>query len=218
VAEQLSGLRDATLDLARNEPERQALADRLERYHSVARDDIDRHVAAQRQVMVRQTIGDRQALNLRAAGLRHNEDVLLGLAGAHAQAARALARLDGMPEEPAMAAARSAVWRSAIDQRLADGEEARALDLFERAKDVLVPADQRALEVPIQAARTDLAADQWIAREVGKDGEPLSVRLQADRIKDCRRRRERRRWPRLRHGPRHRRARALLRYKRSTTG
>jgi hypothetical protein len=79
VAEQLSGLRDATLDLARNEPERQALADRLERYHSVARDDIDRHVAAQRQVLARQTIGDRQALNLRAAGLRHNEDVLLGL-------------------------------------------------------------------------------------------------------------------------------------------
>src|SRR5258708_4776601 len=43
VTAQLSDLRDATLDLARDEPERQALADRLDRYHSVALDDIDRH-------------------------------------------------------------------------------------------------------------------------------------------------------------------------------
>ena len=53
VVAQLSGLRDATLDLARDEPERQALADRLERYHRVARDDIDRHVAEQRQGLAR---------------------------------------------------------------------------------------------------------------------------------------------------------------------
>ena len=85
-----------------------------------------------------------------------------------------------MPEEPAMQAARSAVWRGAINQRLADGEGARALDLFEQAKGTLVPADQRALEVPMEAARTEAAADQWIAREAGKDGEPLATRLQAD--------------------------------------
>ena len=173
VAAHLSGLR-ATLDLARDEPERQALADRLERYHAVARDDIDRHVAEQRQGLARQIIADRQALNLRAAGFEHNEDVLPGLAEAHAQAAQALARLDGMPEESAMQAARSAVWRGAIDQRLADGEGARALGLFEQAKDTLVAADQHALEVPMEAARTDIAADQWIKREAGKDGEPLA--------------------------------------------
>jgi hypothetical protein len=175
VVEQLSGLRDATLDLARDEFERQALADRLERYHRVARDDMDRHVAEQRQGLARQVIADRQALNLRAAGLKHNEDVLPGLAEAHATAAQSLAQLDGVPEEPAMQAARSAIWRGAIDQRLADGQGARALDLFERAKDVLVPADQRALEVPLQVARTDAAADTWIAREQAKPGEPLVV-------------------------------------------
>jgi hypothetical protein len=180
VAAQLSDLRDATLELARDEPERQALADRLERYHHVSLDDIDRHVAEQRQVLARQTIAERQALNLRAAGLRHNQDTLHGLAEANASAAQALAQLEGMPEEPAMQAARSAVWRSAIDQRLADGEGARALALFERAKEHLVPGDQRVLEVPIQAAKTGAAADAWITREQAKPGDPLMVRVQAD--------------------------------------
>ena len=124
VTAQLSGLRDATLNLARDEPERQALADRLERYHRVARDDIDRHVAEQRQAMARQIIADRQGLNLRAAWLRHNEDTLYGLAEAHAQAARALAGLDGMPEEPAMQAARSAIWRASTPIRR---EQSKAL-------------------------------------------------------------------------------------------
>ena len=68
VVARLSDLRDATLDLARDEPERRALAARLEPYHSVALDDVDRHVAEQRLVLGRQTIADRQALILRALG------------------------------------------------------------------------------------------------------------------------------------------------------
>ena len=116
---------------------------------------------------------------LHAASLNHNEDALSGLAEANASAARSLAQLDGLPEEPAMQAARSAIWRGAIDQRLADGEGARALNLFAQAKGALVPADQRALEVPIQAARTDAAADAWIVRETANEGEPLAVRPSA---------------------------------------
>jgi hypothetical protein len=181
VVAQLSDLRDATLDLARDEHERRALADRLEPYHSLALADVDRHVAEQRQALARQTVADRQALILQAASLKHNEDALGGLAEANATAARSLARLDGLPEEPAMQAGRSAIWRSAIDQRLTDGEGTRALGLFEQAKGELVPADQRALEVPIQVARTDAVADAWIEREQGKPGEPLSVRLQANK-------------------------------------
>ena len=79
-----------------------------------------------------------------------------------------------------MEAARSAIWRSAIGQRLATGHGARALDLFDVMKDRLAPADQRALNVPLQAARTDLVADQWIEREAATQGEPLATRLQAD--------------------------------------
>src|SRR5882762_3966413 len=180
AAAQLSGLRDATLELARDEHERRALANRLEPYHGLALDDIDRHVAEQRDVLTRQTIAERQALILRTARLKHDEGALGGLAEAHATAARSLAQLDGTAEEPAMQAARSAIWRSAIDQRLAAGEGRRAFVLFERAKGHLVPADQRALEVPLQAGRTDAAADAWIAREQATPGEPLASRLQAD--------------------------------------
>jgi hypothetical protein len=94
--------------------------------------------------------------------------------------AQELARLNGADEEPAMDAARSAIWRTAIGQRLATGKGAQALDLFDKMQDRLVPADQRALEVPLQAARTDVAADQWIEREAGKQGGPLVTRVQAD--------------------------------------
>jgi hypothetical protein len=72
------------------------------------------------------------------------------------------------------------VWRNSIAQQLATGQGAQGLNLFERAKDQLVPADQRALDVPIQAARTDFAADQWIAAQVAKEGEPLRARLDAN--------------------------------------
>jgi hypothetical protein len=180
VIARLSQVRDTMLDQASNDQERAALGPRLAANLAVAQDHINRHVAEQRDVLARQTIAERQALILQAAELKQNEDALGSLAEAHASAARSLARLDGVPEEPAMQAARSALWRSAIDQRLAAGEGARALGLFERAKGDLVPADQRALEVPIQAARTDAAADAWIARETAKEGEPLLVRVQAD--------------------------------------
>jgi hypothetical protein len=43
-------------------------------------------------------------------------------------------------------AARSAVWRSAIDQRVATDHNAEAIGLLDRVKAELVPADQNALE------------------------------------------------------------------------
>ena len=180
VAARLSHLRDATLELARDEAERRALAGRLAPYHELALADVDRHVAAQQGVFARQAIAERQALTLQAAGLAHNEDALPGLAEAHATAARALARLEGRPEAPAMQAARSTLWRHAIDQRLAAGQGERALGLFARARADLLPADRRALALPIEAARTDAAAGAWLAREEARPGAPLAARLEAD--------------------------------------
>jgi hypothetical protein len=181
LQEKLSQLRDAALGQARDEGERAALAPRLEANLTSLHYGIDRHVAAQKQVRNRQIIAERQALTQRLAELEHGDDTILpSLAEAHASAAQELARLNGADEESAMQAARSAIWRTAIGQRLATGQSPQALDLFDKVQDRLAPVDQCALEVPLQVARTDSAADQWIARETGKDGEPLVTRVQAD--------------------------------------
>jgi hypothetical protein len=181
VAQRLVELRDTTLEQAADDGERQTLRTQLDAQLADALDGIDRHVARERDVHHRQILSERQRLIERAAGLEHNNDAkLAGLADANAGTAQVRARLDGLPEEPAMQAARSAVWRSAIGRRLVAGQNSDAVDLFQRVNDQLVPGDQRALDVPIQAARTDAAADAWIAREQDKPGEPLPVRVQAD--------------------------------------
>ena len=115
LQEQLSQLREAALAQAQDDGERAALAPRLDANLIYVQGGIDRHVAAQKQVRNRQIIAERQALNQRAAELDHHDDEsLVGFAEAHANAAQALARLTGADEEPAMLAARSAIWRSAI--------------------------------------------------------------------------------------------------------
>jgi hypothetical protein len=181
VAQRLTDLRDTTLEQAADDGERQALGAQLDAQLADAFDGIDRHVTRERDAHHRQILSERQRLIERAAELEHNNDAkLAGLADANAGTAQVLARLDGLPEEPAMQAARSAVWRSAIGQRLVVGQNSDAFDLFQRVNDQLVPGDQRALDAPVQSARTDAAADAWITREQDKPGEPLPTRVQAD--------------------------------------
>src|SRR6185312_10201556 len=111
IAERLQDLRSATLDLARDDGERAALAPRLDLHMDDAMDGIGRHVAAQRLVFQRNTLGTRQALIQRAAALEHDNDgKITGLAEAHASAARELARLDGVDPDSAQG--------TAIDQRI----------------------------------------------------------------------------------------------------
>ena len=180
LQERLSQLRDAALEGAKDDGERAALTPRLDAQLTNVQGGIDRHVAEQKEVRNRQIALERHALIERSAAAEPDEMMLPSLAQANASVAQSIARMTGAPEEPAILAARSAVWRSAIGQRLATGQGARAIALFDLMKDRLVPADQRALDVPIQAARTDAAADQWIEREAATQGEPLATRLQAD--------------------------------------
>src|SRR5690348_12972960 len=56
VIARLSQVRDTLLDQARDEHERAALGARLAANLAVAQNDIDRHVAEQRDVLARQTI------------------------------------------------------------------------------------------------------------------------------------------------------------------
>ena len=181
LQQRLSEMRDGALAQAKDDNERAALAPRLDANLTYIQGGIDRHVAEQKLLRNQQIAEQRQVLNLRLAELEHGDDSILpSIAEANASVAGSLARIRGEPEEPAVLAACSAVWRNAIDQRLAKGQSASALDLFGRVQDQLLSADQRTLEVPIQAARTDVATDQWIARETAKPGEPLITRVQAD--------------------------------------
>ena len=47
-------------------------------------------------------------------------------------------------------------------------------------RDQLAPADRLSLDTPVQAARYDQLADQWIDRESKADGLPLARRLETD--------------------------------------
>jgi hypothetical protein len=126
TVQRLKDLRAATLEQARDDGERSVLGPRLDLHIDDAKDGIDRHVAEQRRVHQRQILSERQALIRRAAELEHdNGDKIAGLAEANASAAIELARMDGQPEGPAIDEARSAVWRTAIDQRIASGKARR---------------------------------------------------------------------------------------------
>ncbi len=186
ITQRLQDLRKATLDQARDDGERAALAPRLDAHLDDAMDGIGRHVAAQQTVRQRQIIATRQALIQHAAQLEHdNDDKIAGLAEAHASAAGELARLSGVTpgsddEVALLNAARSQILHAAIEQRIANAKAAQALTLYDRTSDVLTPADRRALEVPIGAARDDTVTDAWLARETAKDGPPLADRAASD--------------------------------------
>ena len=165
ILDRLNDLKQTTLDAAGDDSTRSVLAPRLDAHLDDAGDGISRHVTAQRDLLTRQIISERQRLIQRAVELEHNNDYkLAGLAEAHASAAQELARMNGEPEAAAMDAARSAIWRTAIDQRLANGNDLQAIDLFDQMKNQIAPDDHLSLDGPLQVARNDQAANQWIAK------------------------------------------------------
>jgi hypothetical protein len=169
------------LVLPLTDSERAMLGTRLDAHIAEAMDGIDRHVAAQRDVFNRRTIGERQAFIRRAAELEHdNDDKIDGLAEAHASAAQELARMNGEPEAPAMAVARSAIWRTAIDRHLEAGNAPQGISLFDKVSDRLTPADRLSLDAPLQAAGLSRKADQWLERESPGPDQPLTERLAKD--------------------------------------
>jgi hypothetical protein len=181
LLDRLDAMRDATLEAAGDDGTRFILGPRLDVHLDDVRDGVGRHVARQQDEFARQVISERQSLLQRAAELEHtDDDKLAGLAEANASAARELARLNGQAERPAMDSARSTIWHSAIAQRIANGDGAGALELFQRARHQLNDGHVRSLATPLQVARQEQAADQWIASQAAIDGPPLEERLDAD--------------------------------------
>jgi hypothetical protein len=151
----LEGLRDTTLAMAGDDRLRRALGPRLDLQLADANDGLLRHARAQRAAFNRAVMAERQALLRRAAELEPADDAkLAGLAEASAGVARELARLDGSTEDQAeksaSESARSAIWRAAIGQRLARGDQAGARVLLDRVRHELAPADRSALDATLQ--------------------------------------------------------------------
>jgi hypothetical protein len=183
VDRMLRQMREAALEQAANDDQRQLLARRLDAQMRDAGDVIGRHVAAQSLEWQRDTAAARQALIRNAFELEaDDDDKLVGLAEAYATAARELARIDGAPDGGAatVAEARSSIWRGAIDRRLSIGQGPQALALFGRVQSQLAEADRNALAPLLRNAAVDRAADQWIARESAAPGVPLAERAEAD--------------------------------------
>jgi hypothetical protein len=181
LLDRLGALRNATLEAAGDDGTRFVLGPRLDAHLDDVRDGVGRHVARQQDTLARQTLSERQALIQRAAELEHtDDDKLAGLAEANASAALELARMNGAPEGPAIDAARSAIWRAAIGERLANGKGPQALVLFDRVQDQLTTSDKLSLDTPLQVARQDQTAEQWIADQTATDGPPLQDRVAAD--------------------------------------
>jgi hypothetical protein len=183
VDRMLRQMREATLEQAANDDQRQLLARRLDAQMRDAGDVIGRHVAAQSLEWQRDIAAARQALIRNAFELEaDDDDKLIGLAEAYATAARELARIDGAPDGGAatVAEARSSIWRGAIDRRLSIGEGPQALALFGRVQSQLSPADRLSLDTPLQVVRLDQEADNWIARQDATDERPLQQRIDAD--------------------------------------
>jgi len=64
-----------------------------------------------------------------------------------------------------VASARSEIIGTAIEQKLANGENRAALTMYDRAKGQLDEKTNGVLAVKLKAVATDLRADEWIARE-----------------------------------------------------
>ncbi len=146
AARQLAGLRDQLLQRAGSAGQRAMLADDLDAHMDVAQDAIARHVARQAKVWDEKVRADRIGLlNDQARRDRDDPDklALYGDAAASASAG----------DDAAADAARSGVWRSAIDQALTQGQHGAAIDLHENAQDHLTPEDADTLAPEIAIAR-----------------------------------------------------------------
>ncbi len=141
----LEQLRDNLLNGLANDYQRRRLGDALEAQMQLSREDMTRHVAAQSLAWQRQTAQDRIALLTKEAAYHHGDPDLVDVIGrAAANAARAHARVGGIPaggsiEDATAATARSGVLSAAIQAKLDKGDAEGANTLFTHARDQLDP-------------------------------------------------------------------------------
>ena len=139
----LEDMRDALVERVGNMRQQALLADDLDAHLALARDDIARHVAQQTKVWDQAVRAERIGLLQDQARRDWNDPDKLAPYGDAAASAN-----DDDPD-----AARSSVWRSAIDAALTAGQHDAALDLGKDAEDHLTPDDGKALAPELAIAK-----------------------------------------------------------------
>ena len=153
AANGLQDLRDALLDRAGSVRQRALLAGDLDAHLELAQDVIARHVARQTQVWDQAVRAERIGLLQDQARRDWADPDKLALYG---DAAASVGSDD--PD-----AARSGVWRSAIDAALTQGQHGPALDLHEDAADHLTPEDAAALAPELAIAKQMQTGREYVA-------------------------------------------------------
>jgi hypothetical protein len=158
----LEQLRDDLLDGLANDYQRKRLGAALDAQMQLTRQQMARHVAEQSLAWQRGVAQDRIAILTKEAAYHHNDtDLVDGMGHAAANAARAHARVGGVPaggpaEDAAAATARSSVLSAAIQARLDRGDAAGADAMLMRFNDQLDPAHAAPLQGQIDTVQRGL--------------------------------------------------------------
>jgi hypothetical protein len=159
VLTQLESLRQATLGLAGNDAQRRLLSDALSNHAIAEHATVGRHAGEQSLAWQNQTATERlNQLNQQAAVDYGNPDAIGAYDRASESAARERARTlnygpDSDEAQAEVDAARSAVWRSAIQSALDKQELQPAVDLHGQAGDRLTDDDAAVLDPQVDAAK-----------------------------------------------------------------
>jgi len=125
--------------------------------------DVTVHFARQTEQFEAATYKDATLLDQAEAAKAFTEPAKVeAIAKRQADRAMLYANQRGLPGEGAAIAARSNVYRVAVESLLASGDSRRALTYYDSVKDKLDGADALILQARLKSTATDVNADDWI--------------------------------------------------------
>lgn len=176
ATDKLLELKRDTVGLAANDTQRRRLTKMLDAQMIDVTNGISRYVSTQSMEWQKNVATARQQLLLNQTGMQWGDvDAVEKNAIAAESVAKEQARqLGAQPgddvEKSMMAAARSNHFATAITQMVQNGQPRAALALHDRVKDRLDEKDATRIDGVMKSIRTDVAADDWIARQQPDEG------------------------------------------------
>jgi len=169
ATQQLLDLQKGLIDQTSNEYQKQRLTGILNSHVNEATNGISRHVATQSIEWQKNVTQGKQDLVVNQARLDNGDwEKVDGLAGAAELNAVQMAKTQGLAgtdaEKSLVAKARSQVYGSALDQTVQEGNQRRALALYNKVRDKLDGPTNDCLSTKMISIAADVAADDWIMK------------------------------------------------------